>query len=872
MTDAFSLRPRRRRGAPRAPDCARTGGRLVPLLSRLALLLCCCAPPAPARDERSSDLTLAAGRAALEDGLYDLAEKHFFDLVRRPDLAAATGVEATLSLARALYEQEKYEDLLAALSENQPWVKRLSDPSGTLYWRALALFRNGDAAAADTLLDRLIAGYPTSPHRRFAERAKAWIHLEARRTDAALAAFKRFDQLPGDEADTAANRLEWGRVLVTERQFAEAETVLQSLIALPNLLPETALAGRYWLGRARMGLKQWEAALADLTVPTVAPHSEDDLAARAFYAQASVYMSLTNASAALAALSNGLARARSPEIRRRGQTQTGMTLLDLNRVEEAHALIQAFAAAEPQTPEAAMLQLMLAETLLAQGRHVEAENEFRLYLKVFSAPQDQARAAKGLAWALYGAGRHAEAAASFLKAYEISDDLAFRGRALFKAGDAYLANDQFEQAGAMYARLLREQPDSPLAPQAMLQFAHSLTRSEKIERALETLHELAQRYPDSDWAETALFRQAELLETQGRSDEAIDIFGRLATAQPRSARHADARLARGLILYRQFALRAALADFEAILQNFAQTEAAERAFYMRGLCLYRMMRDEEMLRILNEFLQRYPQSDWTPQVMFHLGQYYHNQERYAEAEKHFLTLAEQFPQHSLADHALLRAARAAARRKEYREAIALFARLAQSYPASVWLPETRFGQAEALRQLARYAEAILFYRELRNRHPDSDLVPLSWIREGDSHFMLGVEETGRYREALRAYRAVAGDPAVHRNRPEWLYEAEYKIGRCLEKLDLPDEALDQYYAKTLVRYLQERQQGVRHDEATRRWFERATFSTADLLEARKDWRQMVAVLERAVEAGSPSAEAMRQRIQKARSEYFWLFY
>ena len=103
-------------------------------------------------------------------------------------------------------------------------------------------------------------------------------------------------------------------------------------------------------------------------------------------------------------------------------------------------------------------------------------------------------------------------------------------------------------------------------------------------------------------------------------------------------------------------------------------------------------------------------------------------------------------------------------------------------------------------------------------------------------------------------------------------QAECCIGRCYEKLGRPAEALEQYYLKVVLRYFEERKKGSRLNESSKLWFSRAAFYAVDILEAKKDWRRMVRLLERVDEAGVPAAEEARERIKKIKSEHFWLFY
>jgi len=86
-----------------------------------------------------------------------------------------------------------------------------------------------------------------------------------------------------------------------------------------------------------------------------------------------------------------------------------------------------------------------------------------------------------------------------------------------------------------------------------------------------------------------------------------------------------------------------------------------------------------------------------------------------------------------------------------------------------------------------------------------------------------------------------------------------------------DEALEHYYTNVMVRFFEDRENGVWHTEASKMWFTRASLNAAEILEAKGDWRGVVRVLERVVEAGVPAAEETRARIAAIKAEHWWLY-
>jgi hypothetical protein len=109
-------------------------------------------------------------------------------------------------------------------------------------------------------------------------------------------------------------------------------------------------------------------------------------------------------------------------------------------------------------------------------------------------------------------------------------------------------------------------------------------------------------------------------------------------------------------------------------------------------------------------------------------------------------------------------------------------------------------------------------------------------------------------------------------RSDTIWQAEYKLGRCLEKLDRQDEALNHYYAKVVVPFLRGKVRGDSISESAKVWFTRAAMGAVDIVGVKEDWRQLIRILERIVEADvAVSAEALA-RIKVIKSEHWWLFY
>ena len=330
----------------------------------------------------------------------------------------------------------------------------------------------------------------------------------------------------------------------------------------------------------------------------------------------------------------------------------------------------------------------------------------------------------------------------------------------------------------------------------------------------------------------------------------------------------NALFSRGLISYQMLRFPEALGDFERMVEDFGTSRFAEQAYYMRGWCYYMMGRDREALGVCTNFLDQFPDSLWAPEVLFWIGEYEYNHGSYEKAEDRFVRLANEYGTDRLADAALFWAGRAASKLKEYRRAIEHFGRLAKEYPGSPKLPEARDYQGDAVAELGEFPAAILIFEEIITQYRTHAVVNLAWLRKGDCQFTLGAKDPKRFTEAMDSYREVRSSSTATL---EQKIQAEYKIGRCLEKAGKPVEAFDQYYTRVVCQYFNDQAAGLERGGQSEVWFTRAAFNAADLMEAQKNWRQSVRILQRVIQANVPAAKDARERIDRIRAEH-WLFY
>jgi len=803
---------------------------------------------------------LLTGRAALADGLYEMAAEkfaRFVQLVREPERRA----EAVVLLAETRCRQGRYEAAESLLIERQAWIEGTPYRPAADYWQAVAAFNQGRYSAALSVLGDVRQAFAGNAWLTAALRLQAQCYLEAGREEDALEVLAAFAEQHPDAPEAPGNLLDWAGLLIRRGAREEAAEKLRTLTErYPNA--PAALRARLWLGELALEEGDADRAIAQLGELLGQEEAPESLRAEGWFMLATVYEAQTNLHEAVRALDRSAELERDPEATARINMMRGTYLLELGNVEEGLDMFKESVVAMTDKTEAARAQLEVAETLRTQGLYEQAAEEFQHYLEAFSEQPGRADALEGKGWCLWQLERYAEAAIAFEKAFDLQEDAGRKARCLLKSADAYFANGQYTAAQERYRQFVRRFPRSDLIAQARFQLAEALARADQPDAAQSELEALAEEYAGTPEAEKALIRIALLSESRGEWEKAIEDYERVMRLHPDGEFFVKALHGRGLIRYRLGRFEEALADFKRVTEEFSDSGFGEQAAYMRGWCLYLMGQNEEAVEICTAFVGQYPDSVWSAHVLFWLGEYHFNQGDYAAAEKWFLDVGESNPEHELADEALYWAGRAAASQKEYLRAIDHYNALSTRYANSGLLAQTRFAQGDALSELGRFSNAILAFEEVVRKFPDSYLVDRAWGRMGDCQFTLGSDDPARYDKALACYRTIleSGRASV-----ELRMQAEYKMGRCYEKMNELEKAFERYM-NVVYRYFVEWEKGVPVGGV---WFTRAAFSAGAMKEAAEDWRQAVNIYRRVVEAGVPAAPDAQKRIQKIQLEH-WL--
>ncbi len=822
----------------------------------------------PSASANQATSSFVSAKAAFEDEFYESAEsgmRTYLETGAGAASSAADRSEAVSILLQSMARQDKFSEILSLLAAPPDYLA--AGPPGTVaFWTAFAHHRLGDHVRAIAVLgdpDKAFADSPLAPQ---ALRLLAQCRLRSGDRAGAALLFRTFDERYPDSPESPRNLLDLAEVLLAEKNYATATDVLTRLIGMNA---DTAVIddARYWLGRALTLQGQYAEATNVLITVSMSESASPNLRAEALFTLGGAHLALNDRAGSIGFFEDGIRTASGSEVKRKGKRLIGTVMVEGDEWKRGIRMLREVVNEAPMAPAADRTQLLIAQVLAGRGQSEQSLKEYQFYLETFTNTTGLAEARVGKAREFLRLGRYSEAADAFMKAQVGLGDPSRQAECLLLAGRAFNRNGQFQQAVEAFDALVADHADSGLADDAAFERAESLFELGEIAEAESAFRLISTNSVNPRISLESLIRVAELKWKQGELAAAVEVYSECLARDLDQSERVRVLTGRGTVVYELGRFDAALEDFKAVMNS--EGGSGHRVRYLSALCHYWLGDEAAATEIQESFVSTHTNSVYAAKALFWLGNYDFNAGRFSEAEARFLDYAKKYDQNDEAAHALLWAGRAAYRQKEFIRAIEIFGELVKAHPESPWLPEARFEQGNALVELAKFDEAILVFQDLLNRFPEHDIAGDTWLRLGDCQFMLGADGGGRYETARASYRSAAeADPG----RLDLVLHAEYKSGRCLEKLEQPDAAVKQYYENVIVAFLAEHAKGTAVSESARMWFWRAAREAAAILESREEWRKAVSILDRVIGVGVPAESVVQDRIRAIKAEHWWEFY
>ena len=497
-----------------------------------------------------------------------------------------------------------------------------------------------------------------------------------------------------------------------------------------------------------------------------------------------------------------------------------------------------------------------ADRLLESGDAAGADDEYRRYLETNPAAAMDAEVLFRRGQALYLLGQRSEAAGAFARAEQMATNAADRARFAFSQSETLLAEGRYGEAAAGFARSAGYGAGDRL--QALFAEADARERAGETVEAERLYGALAKG--GGRWGAKARIRLAAGEARKGRLAKAIDDFGKLFAETNLLSREdaTEIHLGRGRACYRDYRFADAEKDFEMVASRDPSRADAMR--FLSALCKYGAGRDVDAKAAVVSLMASTTNRELRADLTLWCAKYEFNKGDFAESRTHFEKYASMRTNTVKAVEALLWAARCASEQTDYSKAVELATQAAAAADASGPLfAEALLVQGEAIMELGRYPEAAQVFDRIVTRFPDGPNSAKAAALKADALYAMGAGDLNRYEEAISAYRSL---PEGANLSPDRRIEVEFKIGRALEKLRRTREAMDQYYRRVVLAYVEDVNKGIMFGAPARTFFARAAFSFADHHEAIGDFAAARSVLEKVAGSDVPASEEAKRRLDE----------
>lgn len=540
------------------------------------------------------------------------------------------------------------------------------------------------------------------------------------------------------------------------------------------------------------------------------------------------------------------------------------------KFDKARSLLEEIVSTRVDDPRAPYLYVMLAEAVYRNGHYTDALNIYDIYEKAFTNVDLAVSLLVGKAKCFFKLGKYKQSADLFIKASNIIKDKDLKKEYLNAAAESFLLDGNLVDAKKVYMNILDIGGTNETAVNVIFKLVDILKQEKNFTEAEKWLG-IVKRMEKLEYSQrkNADFLYADIFLQQGRWQEAYLEFENILNSATNNADVSlkeRALLGGAIALYRMYKFEDALQKLENITGS--DIEIAKQALYMKAVCYYAVWKDEEAIKCYNRFLEIYSSDNrWIPFVRFWLGEYFYNRKEYKTAYSNFIAIADFYPHNQLADNAMFWAARALFNNNEYEEASKLFSLLCKKTSDPALMMESRYHQAESLIKLDKYNEALVILDTILTSSVSGSMKTVSMIRKGDCLFMMASSDPSLYSQSMDIYKTVLNE--VKNMKFATKLEIEYKIGKCLERKEKINEAIEQYYGKIVLPFTAA---NIKEDKEAELWFVKAAFDAVSLLERTKQWHQAVNILERIAEMDIEASHEANIKAKNLKQKYRWIFY
>jgi TolA-binding protein len=476
-----------------------------------------------------------------------------------------------------------------------------------------------------------------------------------------------------------------------------------------------------------------------------------------------------------------------------------------------------------RSPWRAHALLIDADAMAAQSRHPEAQATLERLIRDFPDHPVGASATKLLAWTYAQQGKDSLAIATeerLVLRYGAAGNTALVSGAFLDIAHNRFNQKHYREAAAAYEEFLRRFPSNPRRHVAHYQAGLSYVRLDRLGDAVDHWEAIVRDSAQAPIAERAWARAGDLYFQAQRYAEAKRCYRGLLEHFGATEGAALATLRLGQCEYNAGNDAAALESFSTAIARFPDSPFAREARRGTELALYRLGQTAKGTEVLAQLVEQYPTSAYAADALFQIAKNHYQSKRYADAADGFRRVVSQFPGYSAADQAQFLLGDAYAKDSRAEEARLAHEQFLAFFPESELRPTVefqlglqRFEQKDYVRAAVAFTQVVGESASVEIRsaarynlalcqralgQPEESKATLiayreEWPRDSRADevaYQLGDLEdaAGRYAEARAEFdRALSARPKAALGT-----ELQFRIGRCLEEEQKPDEALKAY--------------------------------------------------------------------------------
>ncbi len=689
-------------------------------------------------------------------------------------------------VAAALYWQgrshfalQNWEGAIATLAK----APVLRDPQlapGAAFTTGEALARLGRTQEASARLSEVADKWPQSEWADDALQTRIDLALAAGDAETVSALATDFAQRFPQSDLLPAVQLAHGRSLLHRQKHAEAAALFEQLIAqaaeksTDRPAQNRGDVHRYYLGLARIGAGDFDAALAALQ-PIRLDGDNPELAAGVRVARAAALLGLERFEEATPLLREYLqAQPNGPDAPK-CRAQLVLALTRLGRLEEAAEAHAELAQKHPEHPHFLPATEFLAETAYAAGDKELARRMFTLLAREGNPQQFAAKGLSGLAWLEFESDDPEQSAAAFERLLQAHPDSKLAAEAAMMQAKSQERLGKHDGAATMYRLVLAKYAQSAQAPAAMLALARLLTRQGQHAEAATLYERRVKEFPAAANQDAALYQWAWALVDTNQPEAADAVFTTLVNEHRQSPYWADAayRLAERATQAKNYQEARRLA--EDLLASSPTGEVLAHALYLQGQIAASEERWADVAAPMDRVAREFPESSLKLPAMYWAAESYYRQHQYEEAGRRFTELAPlaETGGDSWLAMVPLRQAQVLAHRKQWSEAHELASTIAARFPEFRQQYEADYLLGRCLMAQARFQDArVAFEQTIRSTTGGrTETAAMAQWMIGETFF-----HQKNYLEAIKAYHRVEQLFPF----PRWQAGALLQSGKCHE--------------------------------------------------------------------------------------------